>query len=151
MTNRFGNGAGSVVLPASGEFWACCANDNESRALTFAAPHGACGFVLARDANQPGASLSALLQDGTMLCLHHVTQSHDVIALWRGLGRDFNLPLYLQDAQESLICVSYQPGDLSFTRRLGSPLSGRRPRFLSKRKTALKPFSSPKALKKRRS
>lgn len=57
-----------------------------------------------------------------------------VIADWRSLGADLRLPLYIVDAQGRLECATIDAPICQRLRRLGSPLSGRRPRFLSRRR-----------------
>lgn len=101
------------------------------------------GVILAMgfDEDQaPIVSLHLLLPDGEIgVPFHTARHDVDVIALWRGLGRDFNLPLYVRGHGGELTPVSSGPGETSYPRRIGSPLSTRRPRFLARRRMPLVP------------
>ena len=56
-----------------------------------------------------------------------------VIADWRNLGARLCLPLFILGSDGQLQCASEEPCGPR-QRRLGSALSGRRPRFLARRK-----------------
>ena len=87
----------------------------------------------------PIVTLHLLLPDGEIgVPFHTAKHDDDVIALWRGLGRDFNLPLYICTVDGQLDPVKPELGSESHARRIGSPLSNRRPRFLARRRAPLK-------------
>ncbi len=79
-------------------------------------------IILARADHEPALVVARYEDDG------------DVIAEWRFIGARLNLPLFLMN--ESGTLERYEPthANPTRTRRLGSPLSGRRPRFLRRRK-----------------
>jgi Family of unknown function (DUF6101) len=142
-TSHLADGADALVRPAPGPdldaFVAAYANDNR-------VPRGgrlpyARGVILAMSFDEddaPIVSLHLLLPDGEIgVPFHTAAHDMDVIALWRGLGRDFNLPLYVRSEIGHLTAISPEIGMESFPRRLGSPLSGRRPRFLARRRMPL--------------
>lgn len=57
----------------------------------------------------------------------------DIIALWRGIGRKLNLPLLAEASGGEIVQIEPIPALQAAPRRLGSPLSARRPRFLARR------------------
>ncbi len=57
----------------------------------------------------------------------------NIIADWRRLGAELQLPLYILNATGQLESVSFEAHEQRL-RRFGSPLSGRRPRFLARRR-----------------
>ena len=57
-----------------------------------------------------------------------------VVADWRSLGAELQLPLYILTAEGKLECATIAPAPNMRQRRFGSPLSGRRPRFLARRR-----------------
>ena len=57
-----------------------------------------------------------------------------LVADWRSLGEELQLPLYILTAQGTLECATIAPAPNTRQRRFGSPLSGRRPRFLMRRR-----------------
>lgn len=101
------------------------------------------GVILAMgfdDEDQPTVSLHLLLPDGEVgVPFHTARHDFDVIALWRGLGRDFNLPLFIRSELGHLTALSPELGTETYARRIGSPLSSRRPRFLARRRMPLPP------------
>lgn len=149
-TSHFADGADRFVRSAAsappGDFRARPANDNRiargSAPLPFA--RGvilAMGFETLEVAGEeePVVTLHLLLPDGEIgVAFHTARHDDDVIALWRGLGRDFNLPLFIRDVEGQLTPVNPQIGSESHARRIGSPLSNRRPRFLARRRAPLK-------------
>lgn len=98
-------------------------------------------MVLGREHDDGGhlvATIRILLDDESyspplMVACH----ADDIIAIWRGLGRDFNLPLLIVNKAGKRLHVTHRPGEVSYARRFGSSLSGRRPRFLKRRATPL--------------
>lgn len=145
-TRHHADGPGSVLLSGPGDLATPgvrirCDNDNPSPAPPIA---GARGIVLSLEAGsslEPVATIRMIADDGALLDPVHVAQdSFEVVALWRGLGRDLGLPLYLRDAAGVMTPVTPVLGDRVFARGKGSPLSGRRPRFLARRRAPLKPY-----------
>lgn len=154
MMKHPATGAGSAMQPAPGaksplrDLPAFFANDNAAPLVR--PPRGCVGLVLSREEDSSGIShitirllLTTGLDDHPLM----VTQdARSIIALWQGMGKDFAIPLYLRDETGSLLCVRKDFGDTSYARRYGSPLSGRRPRFLMRRKMPLSPFRPEVAL-----
>jgi hypothetical protein len=138
-TRHHADGPGGLFVPGPGDLSAVFANDNRRRFP--AAIAGACGLVLAAEHTQDGAALAtirALEADGTLGEAIHITEEPwDIIALWRGLGRDLGLPLYLHDATGGMTPVSPVAGEIIHAHHRGSALSGRRPRFLARRRMPL--------------
>ncbi|MCZ8182340.1 MAG: hypothetical protein O9322_05160 [Beijerinckiaceae bacterium] len=138
-TSHHVDGPGSFVLSGPDARPTFVANDNLAPAAP--APGEAIGLVLALlhgPGNEPHAALQMLDRHGdrtNSLLLAH--DDPDLIALWRGLGRDLGLPLYLFDEEHGLNQVTRRPGDVSYPRRAGSPLSGRRTRTAQKRQMPL--------------
>jgi len=143
-------GAGFAMLqPAPGAKSPCgdlpafFVNDNAPAPMR--PPRGCVGLVLSREEDANGASLITIrlllamgLDDYPLM----VTQdARSIIALWQGMGQDFGIPLYVRDESGQLLCVRKDFGEASYPRRFGSPLSGRRPRFLARRKSPLTPFT----------
>jgi hypothetical protein len=58
-----------------------------------------------------------------------------VIAEWRRIGESLRLPLLILNGAGSLEAVADFATNLGVPRRRGSPLSGRRPRFLARRRS----------------
>ena len=58
----------------------------------------------------------------------------DIIADWRHIGAELQLPLFIMNSRGELEPASYDAPPAFRLRRFGSPLSGRRPRFLRNRK-----------------
>lgn len=114
---------------------------NDNRVVSGAPLPYARGVVLAMGFDEDGeaqVSLHLLLPQGEVgVAFHTARHDFDVIALWRGLGRDFNLPLYLRSEAGELSALVPELGETSFSRRVGSPLSNRRPRFLARRRMPL--------------
>jgi hypothetical protein len=123
------------------DFRAKAGNDNRIARGSAPLPY-ARGVILAMDIDHddaPIVTLHLLLPDGEIgVAFHTARHDDDVIALWRGLGRDFNLPLYIRDVAGKLDPVKPALGSESHARRIGSPLSLRRPRFLARRRSPLK-------------
>lgn len=138
-TSHHADGPGSLFVPGPGDLSATFANDNRLRFP--ASIEGARGLVLATETARDGAALATLRllgADGTLTEAIHITQEPwDIVALWRGLGRDLNLPLYLRDATGQTTPVSPVAGEVIHAHHKGSALSGRRPRFLARRQMPL--------------
>ena len=139
-TNHHCDGAGGFVRPeldAIPAFAAFFTNDNEAP-QRLQHPEGATGLVLAAeydDANMPIVTIRLRMQHGFIGPLVHTAHHGDeIIAVWRGLGRDLNLPLYVLDNTGRCMALTHIPGEISYARRGGAALSGRRPRFLMRRK-----------------
>ncbi len=143
-TSHFTHGASRFLRldAGAGDLTAFAANDNRvprNAPLPFAR-----GIVLAMDsdaAEEPSVSLHLLLPGGEVgVPFHSARHDVDLIALWRGLGRDFNLPLFLRSSEGVLSAVSSTVDNASpHPRRIGSPLAARRPRFLARRGMPLSP------------
>jgi hypothetical protein len=71
------------------------------------------------------------------IVLTRTADDTDVIALWRSYGQKLTLPLLVEDAQGRLQPMEGYAQTGPFSRRHGSPLKNRRPRFLAQRKTNL--------------
>lgn len=152
--DRFVRSAAHVLtrdLHALNDFRAKPANDNRVARGSAPLPY-ARGVVLAMSLEDesledegldgedfPVVTLHLLLPDGEIgVPFHTARHDDDVIALWRGLGRDFNLPLYIRSQDGQLAALEPEMGSESHARRVGSPLSQRRPRFLARRRSPLK-------------
>jgi hypothetical protein len=61
----------------------------------------------------------------------------DIIALWRSYGRALSLPLLAEDQSGRLQQIEDAGHAGPFSRRLGSPLKSRRPRFLARRRIGI--------------
>jgi hypothetical protein len=138
-TSHHVDGPGSKVLSGPDARPTFVANDNLAPAAP--APGEAVGLVLAMltgPGDEPFAALQLLDQRGERTnSLLLAYDDLDLIALWRGLGRDLGLPLYLFDAENGLQQVTARPGETSYPRRSGSPLSGRRTRTAQRRMVPL--------------
>ena len=156
-TSHQADGPGSPLLSGPGDLTAFFVNDNQARFP--AAVAGACGLVLAAETGKdrtttgsnsetgsegqeaPFVTIRLLAKDGSLSePLHATREQRDIIALWRGLGRDFNLPLFLRDISGAMTPIAPRAGECVFAHRYGSALSGRRPRFLARRQVPLAPF-----------
>lgn len=143
-TSHQADGPGSALLSGPRDLTAFFANDNRMRFP--AVVTGACGLVLAAETGKdsrefPLVTIRLLAQDGSLSePLHATREQRDIIALWRGLGRDFNLPLFLRDISGAMTPIAPLVGERVFAHRYGSALSGRRPRFLARRQVPLNPF-----------
>lgn len=135
-TSHHADGPGGFLAPGPEALRACFANDNDG-GLTQPGEI-ARGVVLSTEFMPDGTAAIAIRllgPSGGLSPAIVVTQDiSDVIAEWRGLGRDLDLPLYLRDASGVMTPVTPLRGDIVHARRKGSPLSGRRPRFLARRK-----------------
>lgn len=145
-TSHRSDGPGSSTLPGPRDLAAFYANDNRARFSASLA--GACGVVLAAEPDPDGMTLVTirlLIADGTLSDpLHATPDPGDVIALWRGFGRELNLPLYLRDGSGVMTPVTPLAGEFVYARRYGSALTGRRSRFLTRRQVPMTPFVSKK-------
>lgn len=141
-TSHHTDGPGSILRPGPGDLPAFYANDNRARFPVQVA--GARGLVLSTEASKDGLHFAAIrllgLDGGLSEPLHVVCEPWDIIALWRGLGRDLNLPMFLRDISGAMTPIAPLNGERVFARRHGSALSGRRPRFLARRRAPLVPF-----------
>lgn len=145
-TSHHADGPGSRVRPGPGAHPAFFANDNRAR---FPVPvAGVRGLVLATETGRDGSALATirmLAVDGTLGApLHTAREPWDIIALWRGLGRDLDLPLFLRDISGAMTPIAPLSGEIVFAHCRGSALSGRRPRFLARR---LVPMANPTTAK----
>ena len=140
-TSHRAGGPGGFLAPGPDALRACFANDNDA-GLAFPG-RIACGLVLSTEFAAGGAPCVAIRLLGTDKTLSQVIvvteDASDIIADWRGLGRDLDLPLYLRDASGVMTPVTPLAGEIVHARRKGSPLSGRRPRFLTRRKVPANP------------
>ncbi len=141
-TSHHTDGPGGLARPGPGDLAAFYANDNRAR---FPEPvAGARGLVLSTEASKGGFHFAAIrllgLDGGLSEPLHVVCEPWDIIALWRGLGRDLNLPLFLRDISGVMTPITPLAGEIVYARRYGSALSRRRPRFLARRRAPLSPF-----------
>jgi hypothetical protein len=124
------DGPGSLALSGPGGPTMITANDNRPgnpglRGLVLSAERGGDGT--------PALAIRALDRQGLLGAPLLVTRSdREIIALWRGFGRDFNLPLFLREPGGAMTPVA--PPARIFARSRGSALAGRRPRFLVRRK-----------------
>ncbi len=138
-TSHHTDGPGSILRPGPGDLAAFYANDNQPRPP--APDIDACGLVLSAEASKNGAHfamLRILAQDGSLSePIDVVCEPWDIIAHWRSLGRELDLPLYLRDTSGAMTPVAPLAGEHVFAHHGGSPLSGRRPRFLARRQVPL--------------
>lgn len=106
------------------------ANDNQTDTK------GAQGFMglLLRRAGEGYEILLCHREPGLSQRVETVDDDVDVIALWRGIGRKLNLPLFAETGDGNIVQIEPIPCLVAAPRRYGSPLSGRRPRFLACRK-----------------
>jgi hypothetical protein len=102
--------------------------------------------VLARKlASTPDASrLSLMRNDGSEFVLEIVANS-DVIAAWREASRDFGLPMIVDGGEGRIIALEAMLGAVTRGavhpgRRIKALTRERRPRFLTRRKTARLPL-----------
>jgi len=151
-TSHRADGPGGFLAPGPDALRARFANDNDG---SLALPgEVARGVVLSTEFMPDGAAVVAIRllgPDGSFSPAIVATQDiSDIIAEWRGLGRDLDLPLYLREASGVMTPVTPLAGEIVHARRKGSPLSGRRPRFLARRKVpgASVAAGSMKALRK---
>ena len=68
------------------------------------------------------------------LVLSRTDDDSDIIALWRRFAAGLGLPLLIEDSEGRLQTVSEGMATGPYERRHGSPLKGRRPRFLNRRR-----------------
>lgn len=127
---------------ALADFAAFFVNDNIVQAAS--PPRDCIGLVLSREEDASGISHLTIrlyfkngLDDYPLLATQ---DARTIITLWQGMGKDFSLPLYLRNENGEIVCVRAKEDQSSYPRRFGSPLSGRRPRFLARRRSPLKPF-----------
>lgn len=97
------------------------------------------GIALKLDPESDGFRLVVLSQDNRPLLSLGTYPDEDVVAEWRSLGASSGLPLKIQLANGSVMTPYPQVGRLQLgpvrIRRRHGLLSGRRPRFLTRRKT----------------
>lgn len=141
IASHHADGPGGFLRPGPGDFTALSANDNIG--MDCAPITGVAGLVLAFETGGDGqafVAIRAMDREGQLADpLHVAHEPDDIIALWRGLGRDLNLPLFLKDIRGQMTAIASLLPERAFPRRYGSALSGRRPRFLARRKP---PFPS---------
>jgi hypothetical protein len=92
--------------------------------------------VTLRSSNHAGQYEIVLLHiDPSLeLVLSRAHDDSDIIALWRRYAATLDLPLLVEDSEGRLQTVSDGMTNGPFERRNGSPMKGRRPRFLSRRR-----------------
>lgn len=127
--------SGPAIPQHCANFPAFAGNDNHARPRI--AGVEAIELLLETDAGTPFARLQARLRDGSLILLLRTRHADDLIALWRGLGRDLNAALDVVDSEGNRVSFSHPPGALSFQRRRGSPLQNRRTRVSRRRQPPL--------------
>ena len=119
------------------------ANDNRTPRL-FSRPANAQAVLLCQEQDADGVPMVTIrlwmTKAESCPLLYSTREQQDVIALWHSAGQQLNLPLALCDAMGRVSRVTHAPGELSFMRRGGSALSGRRPRVMRRRQPPLKAF-----------
>lgn len=143
------DGAGGVVPPAPlealpaqfrGAAAPSPANDDR-RPAHQRRPAGASALSLGEERDQRRQAVYAIRlvdpegRPGRLLAATH--EGSEIVAIWRALAETLDLPLALRDRWGRLHPVTIRLGTASFPRRRGSALSGRRPRFLVRRKPPL--------------
>lgn len=130
------DGPGGVMPSGPNRTPVMAANDN--RAQDTRRMPGVDGLVLSTEIDALGRrviTIRALYPEGELgYPLDSATDDQNAVALWRGLAREFGLALYLRDARGVMTPVTPRTEARTSPRRRGSPLSGRRPRFLARRK-----------------
>lgn len=110
-----------------------CGNDNEPAPFPLS---GFYGVVLRAVERGPMRYFEIILGHNDVGCSRLIAV-HDtdeqVIADWRNLGARLCLPLFILGSDGTLQCATEEPAGLR-QRRHGSALSGRRPRFLARRR-----------------
>jgi hypothetical protein len=103
----------------------------------------AAGLALKVDPNTDGFLIEVVDRDSTMLVRLGPFDQDDIVAVWRSLGASSGLPLMVERPDGGLDAPYAQVGPLPIgavrIRRRHGLLSGRRPRFLVRRKTARLP------------
>lgn len=116
------------------------ANDNRSPGRG-TVPAGTLGLALACLTNSRGEKLAQVcpvFEDGSLGAPLYITRDGvDIIALWRRLGEEMRLPLFVKTPEGVLEAVTAPFGQSPFARRGGSPLNGRRSRAASRRQVPL--------------
>jgi hypothetical protein len=97
------------------------------------------GVALKLDSGSDGFHVVVLSADNTPLLALGAYPEEDVVAEWRALGASSGLPLKIQLSNGSVMTPYPQVGRLQLgpvrIRRRHGLLAGRRPRFLTRRKT----------------
>lgn len=100
----------------------------------------------------PAFEVAAVAVDGSIACVLGRFGEDEIVAAWRRLGAASGLPLMLQNPDGSLCAPYPQIGPLALgetrQRRRHGLLSGRRPRFLTRRKTG-RPAALPLVFRER--
>lgn len=100
----------------------------------------------------PAFEIAAIAQDGEIATVLGRFTEEEIVAVWRRLGQESGLPLMIQNPDGSLMTPYPQIGPLALgdtrQRRRHGLLSGRRPRFLTRRKTG-RPAARPLVFKER--
>jgi hypothetical protein len=103
----------------------------------------AAGLALKVDPNTDGFLIDVVDRDSTMLVRLGPFDQDDIVAVWRSLGASSGLPLMVERPDGGLDAPYAQVGPLPLgavrIRRRHGLLSGRRPRFLVRRKTGRLP------------
>jgi hypothetical protein len=103
----------------------------------------AAGLALKVDPNTDGFLIEVVDRDSTMLVRLGPFDQDDIVAVWRSLGASSGLPLMVERPDGGLDAPYAHVGPLPLgavrIRRRHGLLSGRRPRFLVRRKTARLP------------
>ena len=103
----------------------------------------AAGLALKVDPNTDGFLVEVVDRDGAMLVRLGPFDQDDIVAVWRALGASSGLPLMVERPDGGLDTPYAQVGPLPLgavrIRRRHGLLSGRRPRFLVRRRTGRLP------------
>ena len=103
----------------------------------------AAGLALKVDPNTDGFLIEVVDRDSAMLVRLGPFDQDDIVAVWRSLGASSGLPLMVERPDGGLDAPYAQVGPLPLgavrTRRRHGLLSGRRPRFLVRRRTGRLP------------
>ncbi len=124
-----GLAAGSFSLSADEATPPKPANDNQTGVKGASGFHG----LLLRRLAEGYEILLCHREPGLSQRVETVDDEVDLIALWRGIGRKLNLPLLAETHDGEIVQIEPIPSLGAAPRRFGSPLSGRRPRFLARR------------------
>ncbi len=103
-------------------------------------------------AGGPAFEIAAIARTGEIATVLGRFDEEEIVAVWRRLGQESGLPLMIQNPDGSLVAPYPQIGPLALgdvrQRRRHGLLSGRRPRFLTRRKTG-RPAARPLVFRER--
>lgn len=152
--------AGAVLDDGSGDLHLECAFDT----LGFGSrPGGLVGLAMriadrterggeCEGEDGPAFEIAAIAEDGVIAAVLGRFHEDEIVAVWRRLGQTSGLPLMLQNPDGSLMTPYPQIGPLALgdirQRRRHGLLAGRRPRFLTRRKTG-RPTARPLVFRER--